>query len=380
MTILFVTDISPFPVTGGEKIRSHGLLKILSLTFDKIIAVTGKSENEAFKQNTFKNIDFHEFDFAGRTSSRRIARHLDKFKKDELLVQLLEKLLAENPVQVAFIDYHYYGQYIDFFRKKGIPTIYGTHNVQSQVVYQLPAVSLKNSLSITLEFFVDQLHERYYLRKADALIAVSNFDSKYYAGYISSHKIFVIPNFVLDEEYSSQYKEKQDYIIMTGNYLAYQNHMGLLWFINHIWNDKAFENDQLILAGMGSDIALEEINHTHKFSNIKALGSVKDLKPYIAEAKLSIVPILHGSGTRLKCIESMALKTQILSTTKGAEGIEHEGSIIIADTPESFKKQLISILRNNTNYTAKAFDIYKNKYSLEPNLQIFNKILKQILH
>jgi polysaccharide biosynthesis protein PslH len=280
---------------------------------------------------------------------------------------------------VAFIDYHYYGQYIDFFKEKGIPVIYGTHNVQSKVVYQLPAVSIKNSISITLEFLVDQLHERYYLRKADAVIAVSDNDRNYYTRYISSHKIFVIPNFVLDEEYSSRYNAKQDYIIMTGNFLAYQNIMGLLWFIEKIWNDKVFETQQLILAGLGSDKALDRINETFTFSNIKALGSVKDLKPLIAEAKLSVVPILHGSGTRLKCIESMALKTQILSTTKGAEGIDHEGSIIIADTPEFFKKQLISILHNNTDYTARAFEIYKNKYSLEPNRQVFNKILNQIL-
>ena len=71
---------------------------------------------------------------------------------------------------------------------------------------------------------------------------------------------------------------------------------------------------------------------------IRALGEVDDMKPYIGKARATVVPLLHGSGTRLKCIESMALKTQLISTNVGAEGIEHEGSIIIADNPQIFKK------------------------------------------
>ena len=71
------------------------------------------------------------------------------------------------------------------------------------------------------------------------------------------------------------------------------------------------------------------------------------MKPYIASAKATVVPLLHGSGTRLKCVESMALKTQIISTDLGAEGIEHEGSIITADDPYKFKSEILEVLQGN---------------------------------
>jgi polysaccharide biosynthesis protein PslH len=380
MTVFFMTDISVFPVSGGEKIRSYGLLKILSSSFDRVIAIIGKSDKSDARKGLMQNVEFHEFDFQAAIPVNKIKQHLGKFRKDLNLINKIENLLTSNPVQVAFIDYHYYGQYINFFKNKGIPVIYGTHNVQSQLVYQLPAVSIKNRISIMLEYLVDYLHEKHYLRRADALITVSEPDRSYYKKYIPGRKIFVIPNFLVDEEYSGPFTQKKDYIIMTANFLAYQNEIGLIWFLDQVWNDPFFKNEKLLLAGIGSDHVLEKIFPDRKFPNIQALGSVDDLKPLIAEARVAVVPILHGSGTRLKCIEAMALKTQLLSTSRGAEGIEHENSIIIADTADSFRSELKEIIRKKTGHTEKAWQIFKNKYSLQPNRDIFKNVLKLVSH
>jgi hypothetical protein len=379
MTALFVTEIIPFPIRGGEKLRSYALLKILSGTFDKVIAVIGKTKNNAFRDYKFENIDFHEFDFTLILTKNKYINCLKIFKKEKKLIYLFEKLLGENFIDIAFIDYHYNGQYINYFKSKGIPVIYGTHNVQSRIAYQRPSVSLKNKFSSTLEYFAYVIHEWYYFRKADALIVVSSNDYQYYKRYIADSKIFVIPNFLLKEDYSLLNVEKSDYVIMTANFEAFQNIAGLDWFIKKVWTNKIFENNRLLLVGIGSDVALEKQNQFNILKNIEAIGSVEDLKPYIAAAKVSVVPLLHGSGTRLKCIESMALRTQLLSTSKGAEGIEHEGSIVIADSPESFTKWLSDILNGEIDYTHKAYYIFINKYSLEPNHIIFKNIIKQII-
>jgi hypothetical protein len=165
---------------------------------------------------------------------------------------------------------------------------------------------------------------------------------------------------------------------MSANFIAFQNDLGLSWFVEKVWNHKIFDNKKLLLVGIASDSVLKRLNQAHEFRNIEALGTVDDLKPYIASAKVSIVPLLHGSGTRLKCIESMALQTQLISTSKGAEGIEHEGSIIIADTPELFSKSLLEIFEGKIDYTGKAYTIFLNKYSSKPNCEIFRSIIKSI--
>ena len=61
-----------------------------------------------------------------------------------------------------------------------------------------------------------------------------------------------------------------------------------------------------------------------------------------------IVPILSGSGMRVKIIEGMSLGKVIISTTIGAEGINYTNkkNILIADTPEEFL-ECIQLCTNN---------------------------------
>jgi polysaccharide biosynthesis protein PslH len=378
MNILFFTEIIPFPVRGGEKLRSYGLLRILSRTFDKVIAVIGQTNNKAYLDTSFENIEFHEFDFNSILPRNKYLYCLKSFTRNKQLIGVFERILSENTIDIVFLDYHYFGQYIRYFKSIGIPVIYGTHNVQSKITYQLPSITFLNKLSNMLRYSAFVIHEWYFFRKADALIAVSENDYNYYKRYIAENKVFIIPNFLIEDDYSLTNIEKKDYIIMTANFEVFQNRAGLEWFIENIWTNEVFENSKLLLAGMGSDVALDRINQKRIFRNIEALGSVDDLKPYVASAKVAVVPLLHGSGTRLKCIESMALKTQLVSTSKGAEGLEHEGSIVIADTPVQFTKHLLDVLKGEIDYTDKAYDIFIHKYSSAPNQKVFEKMIKQV--
>ena len=141
-------------------------------------------------------------------------------------------------------------------------------------------------------------------------------------------------------------------------------------------DEELMKKYRLLLVGIGSVEIFEKLKEDYNnLNNIEAVGEVKDVKPFISKAKLSIVPLLNGSGTRLKCIESMALKTQLISTSKGAEGMIHDGSIIIADTPELFRSKLIDVLSNKIDNTEKAYKIFMNIYSLPPNGAIFKKIV-----
>jgi len=378
MNLLFITEVIPFPVFGGEKLRTYAWCKIFPGIFDKVIAVTGKTSNKAYEAYSFDRIDFHEYDFGSQLSGNKLINCLKTFKKNRELIRLFEKLIHDNPIDVVFIDYQFQGQYIRYFKSKGLPVIYGTHNVQSRISYQQPPRSIRNKISNALARLICAVHEIYYFRKADALIAVSEKDHQYYKKFIQAYKTFVIPNFLIDEDYAIPDAKKNDYVIMSANFEAFQNSAGLEWFIDKVWTKPVFENRKLLLAGIGSDTLLKKLNSSCVFKNIEALGKLDNLKPLIASARVSVVPLLHGSGTRLKCIESMALRTQLLSTSKGAEGIEHEGSIAIADTPEGFAEALAEILEDKMDTTEKAYNVFMNIYSSKPNRAIFKSIIEQI--
>jgi polysaccharide biosynthesis protein PslH len=378
MNILFLTEISPFPVKGGEKLRSYGLLKMLSNLGHNVTAVINTSSGI----QQIDNVEFYEFNYKKYTKSYRydfqFIRDLLIFFKNNDLIQLINSLLAKKKYDVAVIDYGFMGQYIHFFRKKGLKVIYGTHNAEAHLTFQRPMVTWRNKISHVITFIIQTAHERFFFKKANALMVVSRNDKKFYEKYITEKKIYYMPNMLNEIDYLAGDTEKENFIIMTGNFNAFQNSVGIEWFIQNVWCEELWSKTRLVLAGINSDIVLEQLKKKYVFKNIEALGIVDDIKALIKEAKASIVPLLDGGGTRLKCIEAMALRTQVISTSKGSEGIEHEGSIVIADEPVLFIKNIQDIIDDKINHTEKAHEIFMKEYSFSANQKRIQKIFENL--
>jgi glycosyltransferase involved in cell wall biosynthesis len=81
---------------------------------------------------------------------------------------------------------------------------------------------------------------------------------------------------------------------------------------------------------------------------IHVTGTVPDVRPYLWNGGVSIVPLFAGSGTRLKIYEAMAAALPVVSTTIGAEGLSYEDgrTIVIADDPASFARQCVALLND----------------------------------
>jgi len=77
-------------------------------------------------------------------------------------------------------------------------------------------------------------------------------------------------------------------------------------------------------------------------------GFVVDVREYLNKAKICIAPLKSGSGTRLKILEYMAMGKPVVSSSKGAEGLEVESykNILIADNPYDFANKIIWLIEN----------------------------------
>ncbi len=79
---------------------------------------------------------------------------------------------------------------------------------------------------------------------------------------------------------------------------------------------------------------------------IEYTGQLPDVRPAIAAAAVSVVPLQRGAGTRLKVLESMALGTPVVSTPKGVEGLDLVAGkeVLVADTPSGFARAVLDVL------------------------------------
>jgi glycosyltransferase involved in cell wall biosynthesis len=80
-------------------------------------------------------------------------------------------------------------------------------------------------------------------------------------------------------------------------------------------------------------------------AGISVTGTVADVRPYLAEAEVMIVPLRVGGGTRIKIYEGMATGIPIISSAIGAEGlpVTQRENILLADSPEEFAQSICEL-------------------------------------
>lgn len=372
MNILFITQIEPFPPNSGERIRSYHLINSILEFTDKLFLVAGNGPPD---ESRYSKIGYHQIPKI--YSGNRWKNLLLLFHRNRRLVKIIKDILKDHEINCVFLDYHFIGQYTGIFRKKGIRIIYGTHNVQSHLNFQMPANNIKDILYKNIRYVLDTMHEWIYFRRADVLIGVSDEDLEYYKCWIKNTAAYLIPNYINEKEYQDYHVEvKKSQVIMTGNFYAFQNNRGLRWFLDEVWDEQLASLANFIIVGHGSIEHFNRIKQENAFvKNVRALGSVDDIKKHIAESKVAVIPLLHGSGTRLKCIEAMALKTNIIGTNLGLEGIEHNGSILIAENAHDFKSKLMKVLNNEIHNEEKVYDTFLRNYSSRSNTPKLKEII-----
>lgn len=181
----------------------------------------------------------------------------------------------------------------------------------------------------------------------------------------------VIPNGVkIDSKFLESREEASatdNNIIFCGSMDYFPNQEGLIWFCKEVFPLILKKNPQVKLMVVGKGDTGDELDSLLKHDSIIFFGMVDDVNDYYKKAAVAIVPLLSGSGTRLKLLEAMGRKTAVVSTVAGAEGINYtnEKNVLIADDNISFANAVIKLLDNRSlagSLAAAAYSFVKENY------------------
>ena len=125
------------------------------------------------------------------------------------------------------------------------------------------------------------------------------------------------------------------------------NQEGLLWFLDKVFDQLIKTVPQLTFHVAGRNAPhsfIEKLQHP----GIVYHGEVEDARKFMQAYRVMVVPLLTGSGIRIKILEGMALGRPVVTTQVGIEGIPAENNqhVITTDDPQQFASQIAKLVNN----------------------------------
>jgi polysaccharide biosynthesis protein PslH len=192
--------------------------------------------------------------------------------------------------------------------------------------------------------FVDSV-----IQRVDGLSVVSENEKGILSQLNHSNcQIQVIPNGIEMDYYQGDWGAPEaDTLIYAGALSYFANLDAMQYFIADILPiiRKSRPAVRLFITGRLSETLRSKLPDD---PNVEFTGYLEDVRPHIGRAWMSVIPLRIGGGTRLKILEALAMGTPVVSTSKGAEGLELEAGrdILIGDSPEAFAAGVVKILEN----------------------------------
>lgn len=268
---------------------------------------------------------------------------------DPVVSERLRELLRQEAYDVIVSDFLVAAGVVpwDF----ACPKVLFTHNVEA-LIWQRHYQVARNPLWKLVcwrEYLATDACERRYLKCADRVLAVSEADRKVFAQVIDPAKITVIPTGV-DVDYfrPETAAENGQTLVFTGSMDWMPNEDAVFWFVENIMPRIRHDVPEVSLLVVGRRPSERLKALAARAKGLVVTGQVEDIRPFVREASVYVVPIRVGSGTRLKIFEAMAMGKAVVSTAVGAEGlpVQHGRNIILADEPEDFTRQVVTLLKD----------------------------------
>lgn len=358
MRILFITEQFPYPLFDGGNLRTFHILKGLAQehevhllshaptqgtppagTFDDLGSVVTVS-----KPNTLTRLTANSLRYGTSGYPLFILKNWSSSilsEADALLSQSSFDAIHFNHLDTAC-----------YALRRGWPhlKVFDSHNCLAALAKQ---VSGEQGSWLRRQVYAREARqlaemEKTVCRQMDITLTCSEDDARALTELGSTGTHVVAPNGVDTTHFSPPTDEQPiepSTLVFTGAMDYYPNEQAAIYFCQEVMPLLRRRRPDVKLYLVGKS-PTQQVLRLHDDQNVFVTGRVDDVRPYVQKAAAVVVPLRHGSGTRLKILEAFSMGKAVVSTTRGVEGIPAQPGreILIADSPHAFDDQVQQLL------------------------------------
>jgi glycosyltransferase involved in cell wall biosynthesis len=345
ITAAVVSPLLPDPpVTGGQK-RTLRLLEAMERAgLHPHVLTADPGEPGAVERLRARGWEVDVMVEPPPGAIARLGQHASRLPSP-LLHQLAGRF-AEVASNAALVQFEH-TQSAYYAAPARVPSVLSLHNLDSAVARSSARQRRRGSLAWLRAHnraAALRVVERRMLPLADRVLCVSEQDAE--AVLRAGGRALLAPNGVDDEFFLAPQPDSGERALFFGHFGYEANRMGVERFLAEGWPRVRHlrPGARLVIAGGGMDEALRM--RLEAVEGVEVLGLVADLPGVIAAARVVVVPIWEGGGTRLKVLEALAAARPVVGTALGVSGVGFEDRRhgLTGDRPEDLAAALSVLL------------------------------------
>jgi polysaccharide biosynthesis protein PslH len=365
MNVLYLSLWYPYPPDNGSRQRVyhlvHALAQIHRVTFVAYkFGASHPEESDPLHRicQHVVAVDCNPFHRSGLAHTLRFFALTPIVEKPIAQMQEhISRLLESERFDLIICTSTEMAQYVRHMTRT--PKVLETHNATAQWAYERFANQRRfiKKVQTYVSYRKRRRYDRAVFRQFDAITAVSDVDRAHIRSLAPpSTVVITLPNGVDCDANRFQPAPKQPYKLVFNGALTYHANLDAMgYFLDAIYPHirAQLPDVTLDITGSTTNVPLASLKLG---PTVTPTGYVDDIRPLVARASVCVVPLREGSGTRLKILEAMALGTCVVTTSKGAEGlnVKHGEHLLITDNPLDFAKATVQLLtdQNLAQYLA----------------------------
>lgn len=397
MNILLISTWFPFPIDNGSRIRINYLLHSLVSQHNIHLITFLPSENElcflpeleslCYRVEVVKRNPFWH------NPSKKLTGYISTRPRDiaasysNKMAQLVCEANSQQNFDVVIASVINVAEYA--LQIRDTPCMIEEHNFMTAWMhenYQTQRNPFKK-LTRWLTWRKCLHYERWLYPHFTGVSMVSERDRQALLTAIPSYQgqVEVIPNGVdLHYNQPGMIKPQSDTLVYNGALTYSANLDAMHYFLNEIYPQIRLYRPEVSLLITGCTDSVD-LHGLPLVENVCLTGYLEDVRSAVAGSWACVVPLRAGAGTRLKILEAMALGTPVVSTSKGAEGLDvtHEKTILLADDPADFARQTIRLLKDSdlrSRLSINGRKLVEQKYGWQEIGKKFVQLVEDVAH